>query len=210
MKGIFIAFEGGEGSGKTTQIQILAKALEDQGRKIFVTKEPGGDKSICREIRDLLLDAAHKDILDDRAELFLFLADRAQHISKTIMPALESGHIVLCDRFAASTFAYQFFGRAVADFEFIKKNNEFASHSIVPDLSFYIDIDLDIGIKRKEKQTLSRIDAESMEFHKKVRKGFYDFFEKLKWPVETVDGSASIEHIHKKILERMENLFNAP
>ena len=210
MKGIFIAFEGGEGSGKTTQIQILAKALEDQGRKIFVTKEPGGDKSICREIRDLLLDAAHKDILDDRAELFLFLADRAQHISKTIMPALESGHIVLCDRFAASTFAYQFYARQVADFNFIKSNNDFAARSLIPDLSFYIDIDPDIGIKRKEKQILSRIDAESMEFHKKVRKGFYDFFEKLKWPVETVDGSASIEHIHKKILERMENLFNAP
>lgn len=210
MKGKFITFEGGEGSGKTTQIQMLAKVLEDRGREIFTTKEPGGDQSICREIRALLLDTAHKGILDDRAELFLFLADRAQHISKTIIPALEAGYTVLCDRFAASTFAYQFYARQVADYDFIKLNNDFAARSIIPDLTFYIDIDPEIGIRRKEKQTLSRIDAESMEFHKKVRKGFYDFFEKLKWPVETIDGSASIENIHKKILERVENLFNAP
>ncbi len=210
MKGKFISFEGGEGSGKTTQIRLLSQVLEKQESKIFLTKEPGGDKNICREIRALLLDTAHKGLLDDRAELFLFLADRAQHISKTIMPALESGHTVLCDRFAASTFAYQFYARQVADFDFIKLNNDFASHSIIPDLSFYIDIDPEIGIRRKEKQTLSRIDAESMEFHKKVRNGFYEFFKESKWPVETLDGSASIENIHNKILERTEKLFKVP
>lgn len=208
MKGKFITFEGGEGSGKTTQIQLLSQILEKQGGKIFLTKEPGGDKSICREIRALLLDTAHKDILDDRAELFLFLADRAQHISKTIIPALESGHTVLCDRFAASTFAYQFYARSVADFDFIKSNNDFASRSLTPDLTFYIDIDPEIGIKRKEKQTLSRIDAESIEFHKKVRNGFYEFFKQSKWPVETIDGSASIEDIHREILKRMGIFFS--
>lgn len=203
MKGKFIAFEGGEGSGKTTQIQMLAKALEDRGRKIFRTCEPGGDKSICREIRALLLDTAHKGFLDDRAELYLFLADRAQHISKTIIPALEDGHIVLCDRFAASTFAYQFYARQAADFDFIKSNNDFASRSLIPDLTIYIDIDPEIGIRRKEKQTLSRIDAESIEFHKKVRNGFYEFFKQSKWPVETIDGSLAIEEIHKQILARI-------
>lgn len=208
MKGKFIIFEGGEGSGKTTQIQLLSQVLEKQRSKIFLTKEPGGDKSICREIRALLLDTAHKDILDDRAELFLFLADRAQHISKTIIPALEAGYTVLCDRFAASTFAYQFYARKVADFDFIKSNNDFASRSLTPDLTFYIDIDPEIGIKRKEKQTLSRIDAESMEFHKKVRSGFYEFFKESKWPVEMIDGSAPIEHIHMEILKRMEKLLS--
>ena len=208
MMGKFITFEGGEGSGKTTQIQLLSQVLEKQGNKIFLTKEPGGDKSICREIRALLLDTAHKDILDDRAELFLFLADRAQHISKTIIPALEAGYIVLCDRFAASTFAYQFYARQAADFDFIKSNNDFASRSLIPDLTIYIDIDPEIGIRRKEKQTLSRIDAESMEFHKKVQKGFREFFEKSKWPVETIDGSAPIENIHKEILKRMENFLS--
>jgi len=210
MKGKFISFEGGEGSGKTTQIQLLAKALEKQGGEIFLTKEPGGDKSICREIRALLLDTAHKGLLDDRAELFLFLADRAQHISKTIMPALESGQTVLCDRFAASTYAYQFYARQVADFNFIKSNNDFAARSLIPDLSFYIDIDPEIGIRRKEKQTLSRIDAESMEFHKKVRNGFYDFFKEAKWPVEIIDGSSSIENIHNRILERTEKHLKVP
>lgn len=210
MKGKFITFEGGEGSGKTTQIQLLSQVLEKQGSKIFSTKEPGGDKSICREIRALLLDTAHKDILDDRAELFLFLADRAQHISKTIIPALESGHTVLCDRFAASTFAYQFYARHAADFDFIKLNNDFASRSLIPDLTFYIDIDPEVGIRRKEKQIISRIDAESMEFHKKVRNGFNEFFKESKWPVETIDGSAPIENIHKEILKRIEKFLNAP
>lgn len=213
-KGIFIAFEGGEGSGKTTQIRMLARVLEAEGRDVLATKEPGGDKpalpagkSICREIRTILLDAAHHGIMDARAEFFLFLADRAQHAANVILPAFEEGKIVLCDRFAASTFAYQFYARGVADFEFIKSNNDFASRGLVPDLTFFIDVDPEIGIKRKQKGELSRIDGEDLEFHKKVQNGFYDFFKNSKWPVARIDGTLSISDINEEIIKRTKEII---
>lgn len=207
-KGIFIAFEGGEGSGKTTQIQMLARFLESEGHSILVTKEPGGDESICREIRALLLDATHTNVLDHRAELMLFLADRAQHAAQVLRPALDQGKIILCDRYAASTFAYQYYARQVADFDFIKKLNDFVSSKLIPDLTFFIDIDPLMGIRRKSKQGLSRIDGENIEFHKKVRNGFYNFFNATKWPASVIDGSLPIEFINKEISVKTKKLIN--
>ena len=199
MKGIFIAFEGGEGSGKTTQIRLLGEHLQRQGRKVLVTKEPGGDEGICKNIRSLLLDPRFKDEMDHRAELLLFLADRAQHVSRVLMPALERGEIVLCDRFVASTFAYQYFARNIADFPTIQILNHFGSQGLLPRITFFLDIDPVTGINRKAMEGLSRIDDEGKRFHERVRQGFIEFFHRTHWPCIRLDAQKSIEEIQKSI-----------
>lgn len=206
-KGLFITFEGGEGSGKTTQIKLLAKLLESWGKKVLLTKEPGGDESICKKIRTLLLDPEHKNMFDDRAELFLFLADRAQHIGKVIIPALNDNIIVLCDRFAGSTFAYQYYARQVADFSFIKNCNDFVSRNLIPDMTFFINVDPEIGMERKKNDTLTRIDQEDMIFHKRVQQGYQDFFKSASWECTEIDGALEIIDIQKIIREKMHELI---
>lgn len=163
--GKFISFEGGEGAGKSTVIASLGAELTRRGRSVLVTREPGAG-AFGAAIRSLLLDQGD---LVDRSELFLFLADRANHCSQIIRPALTRGDVVLCDRHADSTLVYQGFVRGL-DEAFVRRANTFATDGVKPDLTFLLDIDPVVGLARR--RDMNRLDREPVEFHRKVREGF--------------------------------------
>jgi dTMP kinase len=169
-KGVFITFEGPEGSGKTTQIALLAACLRAQGCRVLVTREPGGTKWAAG-IRRLLLDGGEG--LSSMAELFLYEADRAQHVHETLEPALRSGTIVLCDRYSDSTLAYQGFGRGL-DMKSIHTLNQIASGGLTPDLTILLDVPAERGLKlaMQKKKRHDRLERAGLGFHQKVRRGF--------------------------------------
>jgi len=174
---MFITFEGIEGTGKTTQITRVKEYFEAQGREVFLTLEPGGSR-IGKELRKMLLHVDSKDIAPT-AELFLYLADRAQHIAQVIRPELEAGRVVLCDRFADSTVVYQGYGRGL-DTSVLQQLNEVAVDGLWPDLTVLLDIDPEIGLKRATLRNLEegkakeegRFEAEHISFHNRIREGY--------------------------------------
>lgn len=164
---MFITFEGSEGAGKSTAIASVANALRASGRTVLTTREPGAGE-IGSRIRQLLLDPIEVDI-HPRCELFLFLADRAQHVATIIEPALSREEVVLCDRFADSTVVYQGYARGL-DIQLLRSLNHAATGGRNPDLTLLFDLPVEIGLARvKEKD---RMDAEPVEFHQRVRDGF--------------------------------------
>lgn len=168
-KGLFITFEGPEGGGKTTQIHQLSQFIQQQGREVVVTREPGGT-SIGISIRNILLDPTFEQI-DRRTELLLFLADRAQHVHEVIMPGLESGKVVLCDRFIDSTVAYQVAGRGF-DPSLIATLNDFSAHQLKPILTFLLDVDYTTGIRRATRVYQDRFELEKQNFHERIREQY--------------------------------------
>ncbi len=173
MNGHFIVFEGGEGSGKSRHSKYVAEELRKEGYDVFHTFEPGGSE-ICQLIRKIILHEGEEK-LSSRAELMLFLADRAQHIDCVIKPALKAGKVVICDRFSGSTFAYQIGGRQLEkNAQMIQKMDVFVRAGIRPDLVMYLDIDPEIGIQRKleGEEQINRLDKEEIDFHKRVHAYF--------------------------------------
>ena len=162
---MFITFEGGEGAGKSTVLALVADHLRRDGRDLLTTREPGAG-SLGARIRELLL---HSEAMNARSELFLFLADRANHVETVIRPALAAGQWVLCDRYADSTFVYQSVVRGL-DPEFVRPANRFATGGLAPDLTLLLDLDVRVGLGRL--QSRDRLDAEPVEFHEAVRAGF--------------------------------------
>lgn len=162
---MFVTFEGPEGAGKSTAVQSVAEALRADGLAVCTTREPG-DGPLGREIRELLL---HRDALDPRCELFLFLADRAQHVSSVIRPALATGAIVLSDRFGDSTTVYQGVARGLG-VGLLRQLNDLATCSLRPDVTFLLDLDPEVGLSRLTGR--DRLDAEPIDFHRAVREGF--------------------------------------
>ena len=203
---LFIVFEGGEGSGKTIQSHMLADHLKEKGAGVFLTKEPGGDTSVCQSIRGILLNADYK--ISPKTELLLFAADRAQHVDNVIIPELKRGNIVICDRFDAATYAYQVCARKVP-YKNFKNLNDFAKGKLSPDLIFWFDLDPAIGLKRNvDAGKKDRFELEDIAFHKKVRAGYEKYFSKLpKEKYAKIDASKSIEEIHREILQILENKF---
>jgi dTMP kinase len=176
----FVTFEGGDGSGKTTQIRALENYLTSYGKICLVTREPGGT-DLGATLRRVLLEAGGAPIAPS-SELFLYLADRAQHVSEVIGPALAAGKIVLCDRFTDSTLAYQGYGRGL-DLGLLRQFNSIADDGTRPDLTFLLDCPIEVGLSRTaSRQAQCQVDApkedrferEKMEFHEKVRAGFLD------------------------------------
>ncbi|MBX7134077.1 MAG: dTMP kinase [Fimbriimonadaceae bacterium] len=161
----FITFEGPEGAGKSTALTALAERLTQVGHKVVVTREPGATE-FGRQVRDLLL---HGENLPPRSELFLFLADRANHVQNLIRPALNEGAIVLCDRYADSTVVYQGYARGL-DIERLRELNAFATDGLVPDLTLLFDLDPELGLSRLTNK--DRLDKEGIDFHRRVREGF--------------------------------------
>ncbi|MCL5733791.1 MAG: dTMP kinase [Patescibacteria group bacterium] len=200
---LFIVFEGGEGSGKTIQSQMLADYLKGKGLGVFLTKEPGGDASVCRDIRTTLLNPDYK--ISSKAELLLFAADRAQHVDNVIAPELEKGNIVICDRFDASTYAYQVCARGVPEKDF-KTLNNFAKGKILPDFTFWLDVDPAVGLRRNANiGKRDRLEKEDVSFHQKVRAGYKEYFKKItKNKHAKIDASKSIEEIHREIIRIFE------
>jgi len=168
VRGVFITLEGPEGSGKSTQAQLLAAALSNRGYQVTVTAEPGGDP-VAEEIRKIVLHSK-SDIVPE-AELLLYLAARAQHVRHIILPALERGEIVISDRFADSSFAYQGYARGI-DLESLRELNHFATGGLTPDLTILLDVPVEFGLERQNDK--NRFEAESVEFHNKVRSGFLE------------------------------------
>ncbi len=170
MKGRLITFEGIEGSGKSTQIRRLAEALERRGRKVIVTREPGGTR-LGEAIRRVLLDARQTG-MDPRAELLLYLASRIQHVSEVIRPAIDEGRVVLCDRFSDATLAYQGFGRGLGAKE-IAPWVDFSSQGVRPDRTLLLDLDVPTALNRiKARTRLDRFDSETEAFFTRVREGY--------------------------------------
>lgn len=205
----FITFEGVEGCGKTTQIRLLADALKQSGKRVVLTREPGGCP-ISDKIRSILLDAQNSE-MTPAAELLLYAAARAQHIDEVIRPTLKNGAIVLCDRFTDATIAYQGFGRAL-DMDLIKKLNETATGGCRPDITVLIDCPVETGLER----AIARIEAgsasdsnhlreerferESIEFHKRVRNGYLHLAEESPDRFILIDGTESVGIIAENVL----------
>jgi dTMP kinase len=162
---MFVTLEGPEGAGKSTLIGGLAEMLSGRGHEVVRTREPGAG-TVGQAIRQILL---HGEPLEARAELFLFLADRAQHVASIIRPAMEAGKIVLCDRYADSTIVYQGYGRGL-DLQMLRDLNELATGGLQPDLTLLLDLDPATGLSRLTQP--DRLDREGIDFHTRIREGF--------------------------------------
>jgi len=195
-KGLFITFEGVDGCGKSTQLELLKDYFIKSGRKVVVTREPGA-KGLGETIRTILLD--YDGDVSDRCESFLFLADRAQNIDIIVKPALKEGKIVLCDRHTDSSAAYQGYGRGL-DIEQINYLNDLATNSLKPDLTFVFDIDTETSMARVGKNQ-DRMEKEGIEFQNRVRKGYLEIARKEPNRVKVINASKSIEEIHNEVLK---------
>ena len=198
--GFFITFEGGEGAGKTTLIEKIHAALS-QEKKVVQTRAPGGTKTGL-SIRDILLH--HDVLLDKRCELLLFLADRGQHVAEVILPALEEGKIVLCDRFNDSTVAYQGGARGF-NAAFVRKLCAFSCHDVQPDLTLYLDLDPKIGFQRVQqaKGGRDRIESEDIRFHQTIRKAFHKIAKKEPHRFLIVDASQTPEEVFNQAIAKI-------
>lgn len=198
-KGLFITFEGADGCGKTTQMNLLAKYLKNQGCEVVLTREPGG-KGLGEKIREILLN--YDGEVSDRCESFLFLADRAQNIDTIVNPAVNSGKIVLCDRHTDSSVAYQGYGRGL-DIDRINMLNNLATNGRKPDLTFVFDIGTETSMKRVGKEK-DRMESAGLEFHKKVRNGYLEIAKKEPERIKVIDATKSIEEIHQEVLSYLD------
>jgi dTMP kinase len=206
---MFVTFEGIEGSGKSTAASLLAEYLLERELDLLLTKEPGGC-SLGRSLRHTLLDARGKN-LSSRAELFLFLADRAQHVAEVIRPALEAGQIVLCVRYADSTLAYQGYGRGL-DTEFLRRLNESATGGLAPEITLLLDVPAPCGLMRAGQRnreagtTISegRFDSESLAFHERVQQGYRALASEEPERFAVIDASQPVEDVALQCLSAVE------
>jgi len=197
MNGLLITFEGIEGSGKSTQIELLKTRLKDLNLPVSVTRQPGGTR-IGESIRKILLDPKHT-AMHARAELLLYAADRAQHVAEVVQPELDADRICLCDRFADSTTAYQGAGRAIEN-EDIQWLHRFAMQGCMPDLTLLLDLPEKTGLSRVAKAgNPDRIESEALEFHQRVRASFLKIAELEAERVKVVDGMQSVEAVAEAI-----------
>lgn len=199
-RGVFITFEGGEGSGKSTQIARLANRLEAAGVRVRSLREPGGTEQ-GEALRAMLLDPDHTG-LDAIAELLLYEASRAQLVADVIEPALEAGEIVLCDRFYDSTTAYQGFARGLS-LERIRTLNEIATNGLVPDRTIVLDIDPVLGVERATADGADRLEGESVAFHEAVRQGFLTVALEDPERVRVVDASGTPDEVAEAIADAL-------
>jgi dTMP kinase len=196
--GYFITLEGPDGSGKTTQARLLTEWLREQGYDVVLTREPGGT-DIGDQIRAVLHDP-HNTAMDARAEILLYSASRAQHVAQLIRPALAAGKIVISDRYAASTLAYQGHGREL-DLETLQTITNFATGGLTPDLTLYLDIAPRTGLQRRQLsgEEWNRMDAEALGFHQRARAGYLKLaqMEPDRWLI--VDADRPVEEVQTEI-----------
>lgn len=199
---MFISFEGIDKSGKSTQISLLVDYLKQKGYEVGQTCEPGGTRS-GEKIERILLEPSTKEI-SGISELFLYLADRAEHVEKIIKPALEKGKIVISDRFADATIAYQGHGREL-DIPWIEELNKRVTHGLSPDITFLLDISPDLAQKRSGSEGKDRIENEKISFHQKVRQGYLKLAKRHAERIKVINGEGSVEEIQltiRKILAK--------
>jgi len=204
-KGLFITIEGPDGAGKSTQIPFIQRFLEEKGYKVLLTREPGGTV-IGEKIRGILLDKNHQE-MSDITEALLYSASRAQHVTEVIIPALNEGIVVLCDRFVDSSIAYQGKGRGLG-LESIKNINDFATCGLTPDLTILLDIDPEIGLKRvNATKEVDRLEQEKLDFHRKVYEGYKELVNMYPKRIKVIKANQSIEAVNKDIENKLKILI---
>ncbi|MBS4210776.1 dTMP kinase [Bacillus sp. FJAT-50079] len=204
MQGIFITFEGPEGAGKTTIIHKLVMELQQMDREVVITREPGGI-DISEQIRQIILNPDHT-MMDRRTEALLYAAARRQHLVEKVVPALKRGAIVICDRFIDSSLAYQGYARGLGIDE-VLAINAFAIQELMPDLTLYLDIPPEMGLKRinqHQGREINRLDLEAIDFHHKVREGYHLLLRKFPERIVSIDASASVDLVYEAAKEAVE------
>ncbi len=197
-KGLFIVFEGGEGTGKTTAIESIYDWIQEKDLKCIKTREPGGIK-ISEEIRQVILDKDNTK-MDGRTEALLYAAARRQHLVEKVIPALNEGYVVLCDRFIDSSLAYQGFARGLGIDE-VMSINKFAIGEYMPDLSILFDLEPKIGLERistSGEREINRLDLEKIDFHEKVREGYNKVYKENRHRIVKINAEQSKENVLKE------------
>lgn len=204
-----ITLEGGEGSGKTTVLKQLAAELERQGHSVVCTREPGGI-DIAEQIRTVILDRKNVE-MDPRTEALLYAAARRQHLVERIIPALNEGKVVLCDRYIDSSLAYQGHARGLG-IEEIYSVNKFAIDEYMPDLTLYFDVAPAVGLARIEKDSgreVNRLDVESLKFHEAVRTGYQLLVAQYPQRIRVIDAEKDIETVFKEAFKTLKDFMEA-
>lgn len=203
MKGLFITLEGGDGAGKSTQIRNIERFFTEKGLVVVHTREPGGT-AIGEKLRAILLDN-HNTEMSAVTEMLIYAAARAQHVRELVIPALERGEIVICDRFVDSSVAYQAYGRELGDM--VAEVNSHATGGLRPDITFWLDIDPAAGRARASRAgELDRLELEKLDFHYRVYEGYRRIAEKEPDRVRRIDASESVENICASIYACLEEL----
>lgn len=206
-KGILISFEGIDGSGKTTQINLLKRYLEEKGYEVLVTREPGGTR-ISEKIRSVILDPENTAMWEI-TEMLLYASARAQLVHEVIKPAIESGKIVICDRFIDSSLAYQGYGRQIS-LDYIIKVNNIALDGIMPSLTFFLDIPPEAALKRRLSSSQpDRIEQESLKFYNKVYEGYLSIVSAYPDRIKLINADRDAESIFQEIKKWTEILMDA-
>lgn len=206
MRGIFISMEGPDGSGKSTQLELLKKYFSEKGYEIVITREPGGTK-ISEAVREIILNKDFTE-MSYMTEALLYASARAQLVSEVIKPALEEGKAVISDRFVDSSAVYQGMARGLG-VENVYKINEFALQGIMPELTIHLDLPAEVGISRKNDQKeLDRMELEAIDFHEKVAEGYRKLAALSPERIYTIDATQSIEDIHRQIVKKLETILN--
>ncbi|WP_313755682.1 dTMP kinase [Tissierella sp.] len=204
MRGLFIALEGPDGSGKSTIIKLIGNYLKDKGIEFVITREPGGTL-IGEEIRHIILDKKNIN-MGAETEALLYAASRGQHIHEKILPSLEAGKIVLCDRFVLSSLAYQGVGRNLG-IEEVKSINDFAIKGVYPDLILFFHVDPEITLERKTQNGGDRLEEEGNDFHRTVYEGYMELLKRYPKNIKIIDATKSIEEVLRESIKEVENLL---
>lgn len=197
---MFISFEGGEGCGKTTQIELLSKYLTSKGKDVVITKEPGGT-ALGIELRKILLEK-EPEVL---SEIFLFAADRVEHVEKVIKPALDKNKTIICDRYMDSTLAYQLGGRGLPE-DLVRYTNWVASRGLVPDITILLDVPVEVGLKRaKERGNIDRFEKELVVFHERVRDKYLEIAQNDPKRIKVINSTLPLAEVEKQIRDVIDN-----
>ena len=205
-KGYFITFEGPDGSGKTTVCNAVYQRLKDMGYDVVHTREPGGIE-IAEKIRDIILDPQNV-MMDAKTEALLYAASRRQHLVEKVIPSIEAGKVVICERFVDSSLAYQGYGRELG-FDEVLSINKFAIGDYFPDMTVYLDVDEKTGLERiKDRAFKDRLDQESIDFHHRVNEGYQKVIDVFKDRVSIVDASKPLDSVIEDALNRVRELID--
>lgn len=203
-KGTFITFEGCEGSGKTTQAEILKDYFLDRGMDALLCRQPGGTP-VGQKIRDMLLDPECSDLLPI-TETLLFAADRAQQVAEVVVPALKQGHIVIMDRYIDSSLAYQGVGRGCG-LEAVKNLNEWACGGVMPDMTIFLDLPVAEGLARAKTAGIDRIEGESLQFHENVRHAYNMLMRIYSHRYRLIDGHGTPQQVHARVVNEVSKVI---
>ena len=206
-KGLFITFEGPDGSGKTTVAKLVVEKLKEQGFDVVHTREPGGIE-IAEQIRNVILDPKNL-AMDSKTEALLYAASRRQHLVEKVIPAVEEGKIVICERFIDSSLAYQGHARGLGIDE-VLSINEFAIGGVYPNLTIYLDVDEELGLSRVNSRNIEkdRLDAESVNFHHLVVEGYHEVLKRFKDRIQIIDASKPIEEVVDESLKAIHSFIH--